>query len=105
MQVRILKLLSELGKQSDELDDILQHIATCADIKRNTGRLIFIQCVETICSNACKTYLIVLASSQIERLFRFKEENVLYSALSVFSRVPYSGREIIGRSSGDSITL
>lgn len=96
LQVRILKILSELGKNSDELDDLLESIATGVDIRRNTGRAILFQCVETICAVAHKQDLKALAFSQVGRLFRFKESNVLYSALSVFSRVLYSGGKLLG---------
>lgn len=105
LQIRLMRILSILNRPSDELDDVLESIATGVDIKRNTGRALLFQAVETIVRSAKKPSLRGLAFSQIGRLFQFKEANVLYSALSVFSRVLYAGREIVGRTTGDSIAL
>lgn len=105
LQTRILRILSVIKKPSDDLDEVLESIVTGVDIKRNTGRAILFQAVETIVATAKKPALRGLAFSQIGRLFKFREANVLYSALSVFSRVLYSGHEIVDRTSGDSIAL
>jgi AP-1 complex subunit gamma-1 len=105
LQIKIMKILAVLKMPSDDLDDALEAITTGVEIKRNTGRALLFQAVETIVATAKKPSLRGLAFAQIGRLFQFKEANVLYSALSVFSRVLYSGREIIGRTSGDSIAL
>ena len=92
-----MKILAILKKPSDDLDDALEAITTGVEIKRNTGRALLFQAVETIVATAKKQSLRGLAFAQIGRLFQFKEANVLYSALSVFSRVLYTGREIIDR--------
>lgn len=105
LQIKIMKVLALLKKPSDDLDDVLESIATGVDVRRNTGRAILFQAVETIVATAKKPTLRGLAFAQIGRLFQVKEANILYSALSVFSRVLYSGREIIDRTSGDSIAL
>jgi len=105
LQIRIMKILAVLQKPSDDLDDVLESITTGVEIKRNTGRALLFQAVETIVASAKKPSLRGLAFAQIGRLFQFKDSNVLYSALSVFSRVLYAGREIIDRTSGDSIAL
>ena len=105
LQIRVMKILAVLNRPSDDLDDVLEAIATGVDIKRNTGRALLFQAVETIVATAKKPSLRGLAFSQVGRLFQFREANVLYSALSVFSRVLYAGREIVGRTSGDSIAL
>lgn len=105
LQTRIMKILAQIQKPTDELDDALESIVTGVDIRRNTGRAILFQAVETIVATAKKPALRGLAFSQIGRLFKFREANVLYSALSVFSRVLYSGHEIVDRTSGDSIAL
>ena len=105
LQIRVMKILAVLNKPSDDLDDVLESIATGVDIKRNTGRALLFQAVETIVATAKKPSLRGLAFSQVGRLLQFREANVLYSALSVFSRVLYAGREIVGRTSGDSIAL
>ncbi|OHT16790.1 Adaptin N terminal region family protein [Tritrichomonas foetus] len=105
LQVRLMKILSVLKKPSDDLDDVLESIATGVDIRRNSGRALLFQAVETIVSTAKKASLRGLAFSQIGRLFHFKEANVVYSALSVYSHVLYQGNEIVGRTTGDSIAL
>lgn len=105
LQIRIMKILSLLQKPTDDLDLMLESIVTGVDIKRNTARALLFQAVETIVSTAKQPALRGLAFSQVGRLFKFKEANVLYSALSVFSRVLYSGHEIVDRTSGDSIAL
>ena len=105
LQIRVMKILAVLNRPFDDLDDVLEAIATGVDIKRNTGRALLFQAVETIVATAKKPSLRGLAFSQVGRLFQFREANVLYSALSVFSRVLYAGREIVGRTSGDSIAL
>lgn len=105
LQIRLMKILILLNKQSDELDDVLEMITTGSDFRRNTGRSLLFQAVETIVAVAKKSSLRGLAFSQVGRLFQFKEANVLYSALSCFSRVLYQGNEIIGRTSGDNIAL
>ncbi|OHT11707.1 Adaptin N terminal region family protein [Tritrichomonas foetus] len=105
LQVRIIKVLSVIQKSTDDLDDVLESIVTGVDIKRNAGRALLFQAVETIVATAKRSSLRGLAFSQIGRLFKFKDANILYSALSVFSRVLYSGHEIVDRTSSDSIAL
>jgi hypothetical protein len=103
LQMRIMSVLARLKRQSDELDDVLAGIVTGVDIKRNTGRSLLFHAVEAIVASAKKQSLRALGFSQIGRLFQSKESNVLYSALSVFSRVLYFRG--VDRSSGDSIAL
>lgn len=105
LQFRLMKILGILNRPSDELDDVLESITTGVDIRRNSGRSLLFQAVDTIVLTAKKPSLRGLAFSQIGRLFQFKESNVLYSALSVYSRILYSGREIVGRTSVDTIAL
>lgn len=105
LQNRLMRILTLLNRPSDELDDVLEMITTGSDFRRNTGRSLLFQAVETIVAVAKKSSLRGLAFSQVGRLFQFKEANVLYSALSCFSRVLYQGNEIIGRTSGDNIAL
>ena len=103
--LKIMRILAVIKKPSDDLDDVLVSIATGVDIRRNTGRSLLFQAVETIVATAKKPSLRGLAFSQIGKLFKYKEANILYSALSVFSRILYNGREIVDRTSGDSIAL
>ena len=103
--LKIMRILAVIKRPSDELDDALVSIATGVDIRRNTGRSLLFQAVETIVATAKKPSLRGLAFSQIGKLFKYKEANFLYSALSAFSRILYNGREIVDRTSGDSIAL
>lgn len=105
LQIQTMRLLSLLGQSSDDLDDALTALVTAVDVRRNTGRSLLIQAVETIGHTAKKPSLCGLAFNQIGKLFSFREPNVLYSALSVFSRILYNGRVIIDRSSRDSLAL
>ena len=105
LQIKLMSVLGRMKKASDELDDILETIATGAEIRKNAGRALLFQAVETIVSTAKKPSLRGLAFTQVGRLFGLKDANVLYSALSVFSKVLYQGNEIVGRTSGDSIAL
>ena len=105
LQIRLMKILAMLKKPSDDLDDVLESIATGAHFRVNTGRALLFQAVETIVAVGKKSSLRGLALSQVGRLFNSKDNNILYSALSVFSKVLYQGNEIIGRTTGDSIAL
>jgi hypothetical protein len=63
------------------------------------------QAVEVIVATTKKPSLRGLAFRQVGRLFNVREANVLYLALPVFSRVLCPGRQIAGRTNGDSIAL
>jgi hypothetical protein len=105
LQVSIMRILGIVKKESDDLDDALASIVTRVDVKSNTARSLLLQAVDTIVATAKKQSLRGLAFSQIGKLLTFKDPNVLYCALSVFSRVLYSGCEIVDRTSADSIAL
>lgn len=105
LQVKTLKLLGMLRQPSDELDEALTFLVTTVDARRNTGRTLLLQGVETIGLSAKKQSLCGLAFNQIGRLLNHKEPNVLYSVLSAFSKILYNGAEIIDRSSRDSLAL
>jgi hypothetical protein len=51
-QVMILHAFRILNVSSQELDDLLEQIATGADTRRHTGRAILFETVETICAIA-----------------------------------------------------
>ena len=104
LMIKIMKMLAALGSSSNEIDDLLSTIATTVDVRRNTGRSILFQTIQTINACAKKPALRSLAYNQIGRLFAFKEPNVLYSALSSFSRALY-GAGSIDRTSADSVVL
>ncbi|KAH0791589.1 Adaptin N terminal region family protein [Histomonas meleagridis] len=105
LQIRAMKLLGLLQQPSDELDEVLTSVVTAVDIKRNTGRSILFQTVDTISLSSKKPTLISLAFNQIGRLFNIREPNVIYSALSVFSQVLYSDQDFINRSSTTTLAL
>ena len=105
LQVRILQILAMLKSPSDELDDVLSSIVTGVDIQRNTGRSLLLQAVHTIGQSAKKASLRSLAFNQVGRLFTFPQPNLLYSALSMFSKILYNDSSVIDRSSSDSVVL
>ena len=105
LQVRILQILAMLKSPSDELDDVLSSIVTGVDIQRNTGRSLLLQAVHTIGQTAKKASLRSLAFNQVGRLFTFPQPNLLYSALSMFSKILYNDSSVIDRSSTDSVVL
>lgn len=105
MQVKTMKAISLLRKKNDELEGILQQIISSTEARRNTGRTVLYQTVETICSVSKQASLRGLAFNQVGRLLTMKDPNVLYSALSVFARILYNERTIINRGSVDSMAL
>lgn len=105
MQIKTMQALSLIRKRSDELDGILQSIISCTKTRLNTGRAILYQAVETIVALSRKSSLRGLAFNQVGRLLSLKDPNVLYSALSSFARVLYTGKSIINRGSVDSMAL
>ena len=105
MQVKAMKAIALLRKRNDELEGILQQIISSAETRRNTGRTVLYQTVETICAVSKKASLRGLAFNQVGRLLSLKDPNVLYSALSVFARILYNERTIINRGSVDSMAL
>jgi hypothetical protein len=105
LQIRLMRILAVLDRPSDDLDEVLESIITGVDVKRNTGRTLLFQAVEAIVATAKKPSLRGIALSQVGRLFNLREANVLCSAVSVFSRALYTGREIVGLTNGDSIAL
>ncbi|OHS93186.1 Adaptin N terminal region family protein [Tritrichomonas foetus] len=105
LQIKTMQLLGMLQVPSKDLDEILTFLVTTVDVRRNTGRSLLLQAVETIGLTAKKQTLCGLAFNQVGRLLSHKEPNILYSVLSVFSRVLYNGAEIIDRSSRDTVAL
>lgn len=97
LQVRILQILAMLKSPSDELDDVLSSIVTGVDIQRNTGRSLLLQAVHTIGMAAKKASLRSLAFNQVGRLFTFPQPNLLYSALSMFSKILYNDSSVIDK--------
>jgi hypothetical protein len=106
LQIMFLRLIGQLGSPTDELDEILSSVATGADVRRNAGRSILLECVSAIARVARAPGLRSLAINQVGRLFSFgNQPTVLYSALSAFSRILYAGNSVLDRSSADSQVL
>lgn len=105
LQVKVLEILALLKNPSEELDEALASIVSTADMKRSDGRAVLLQAVQTIVAVGKKQALRTLAFNQIGRLLSFRESNILYSALNVFSRVLYANRDILDRSGSDALAL
>ena len=105
LQIKTLQALAMLRKKSEELDVLLQSIVSGTDTKRNTGRALLYQAVETIVAVSKKASLRGLAFNQVGRLLSMRDPNVLYSALSSFARVLYASRSVINRGSVDAMAL
>lgn len=105
LQIKIMKILAALRTPSDDLDDLLASIVTNVEVRRNTGRSILFQAIQTINCSAKKPTLRSLAYNQVGRLLSFKEPNILYSSLSAFSGILYSNGAILDRTSADSVAL
>jgi hypothetical protein len=105
MQVNCLRAISLIKRRNDELEGVLQSLVSSTETKRNTGRSILYETVETICTVSKKPSLRGLAFNQIGRLLSSKDPNVLYSALSVFARVLYREHSVLNRGSADSMAL
>lgn len=105
LQCQALKALGLIRKKSDELDSLLQEIITDLDCHTNTGRSILIEATETIAKAGKNPSLKTLAINQIGRLLGLKSAAVNYSALSAFSRLLHSDKDMINRSSSDSTAM
>lgn len=102
LQIKVMKMLCILKKPSQDLDDLLESILTSVDIKRNSGRAVLSQVIETIMSTANKPSLKTLAFAQIGKLFKFKEANFLYTGLS---KILYSREELGEKTDNDSVAF
>ena len=105
MLIKTLEALALLKKGSDELDGILQSIISSAETRRNTGRAVLYQALDTIVTVSTKPSLRGLAFNQVGRLLSMRDPNVLYSALSSFARVLNLEKSMINRGSVDSVAL
>ena len=87
MQIRCLKVLGLLSQNSAELDELLQNIISNIVTRKNIGRTILYQAVETILSVSQNASLRALAFNQVGRLLSMNNPCILYSSLSVFARI------------------
>ena len=105
MLMKTMKALALLKKPSEELDSILQSIVSATDTRRNTGRAVLYQAVDTIVAIAMKPALRGLGFNQVGRLLSMHDPNVLYSALCSFARVLYREQSVLNRGSVDTMAL
>jgi hypothetical protein len=97
MQVKSMQALAALGAPSDELEGILETVISGTDTLQNIGPALFDQAVETLVAVSKKQSLGGLAFNEVGRLLSMRQPNVLYSALSSFARVIYSGNSALNR--------
>jgi hypothetical protein len=105
MLMKTMKALAILGKPNEELDGILQSIISSTETRRNTGRAVLYEAVDTVVCVSNKASLRGLAFNQVGRLLSMRDPNILYSALSSFARVLYREQSMINRGSVDSMAL
>ncbi|KAH0792692.1 Adaptin N terminal region family protein [Histomonas meleagridis] len=106
MQVKTLKVISLIGaKNNSELENILQTIISSCSTRKNTGRSILFQTVETIFAISKKPSLRGIALNQVGRLLSSKKPNVVYSALSLMARILGSKHVLIKKGNADSMAI
>lgn len=103
--MKTMKALSLLKKSSEELDAVLQSIVSATDTRRNTGRAVLYQAVDTIVAISMKPALRGLGFNQVGRLLSMRDPNVLYSALSSFARVLRLEESVLNLGSVDTMAL
>ena len=91
LQVKILELFGYIGKKneesSDEMSDILAHIATNTETSKNPGNSVLAECARTIMRIHASQGLRVLGINILGRFLMNKENNVRYVALNQLQRV------------------
>lgn len=105
MQIRCLKVLSLLSKGSDELDTLLQNLISNIITKKNIGRTILYQAVETILGVSQNTSLRALAFNQVGRLLTMSNPCILYSSLSTFARILSNEKIVCQKGSMDMASI
>ncbi|EAY12493.1 Adaptin N terminal region family protein [Trichomonas vaginalis G3] len=105
MQIKAMQALAMLKKENDELETILQSIISTTEYKRNTGRALLYQAVETVCAITKKASLRGHGFNQIGRLLSLKNPNILYSALSAYARILTNDPRLISRGGADSMAI
>ncbi|CAK9215465.1 unnamed protein product [Sphagnum troendelagicum] len=91
LQIRLLRLLSLLGKgdseTSDNMSDILAQVATNTEGSKNAGNAILYECVKTIMSIEAIGGLRVLAINILGRFLANRDNNIRYVALNTLVKV------------------
>jgi AP-1 complex subunit gamma-1 len=91
LQVKILELFGYIGhgneESTDEMSDILAHIATNTDTTKNPGNSVLSECARTIMRIEASQGLRVLGINILGRFLSSKENNVRYVALNQLKKV------------------
>jgi len=91
LQVKILELFGYIGQNNeestDEMSDILSHIATNTDTSKNPGNSVLSKCAMTIMRIEANQGLRVLGINILGRFLTNKENNVRYVALDQLKKV------------------
>ena len=91
LQVKILELFGYIGHKSegatDEMSDILAHIATNTETAKNPGNSVLSECARTIMRIEASKALRVLGINILCRFLTNKENNVRYVALLQLQKV------------------
>jgi len=85
LQVKVLELFGYIGHKNeeatDEMSDILAHIATNTDTTKNPGNSVLSECARTIMRIEASSGLRVLGINILGRFLMNRENNVRYVAL------------------------
>ena len=91
LQVKLLKLLTLLGAESDDasdaMNDILAQVATNTETNRNAGNAILYECVKAIMTIKAESGLRVLAVNILGRFLLNRDNNIRYVALHTLATV------------------
>ncbi|KFM28799.1 AP-1 complex subunit gamma-2 [Auxenochlorella protothecoides] len=91
LQVKLLRLLRELGRgdaeSSDAMGDVLAAVASNTESTRNAGNAILYECVQTIMAVESIGGLRVLAVNTLGRFLAHRDNNIRYVALHTLARV------------------
>lgn len=91
LQVKVLELFGYIGQgnaeSTDEMSDILAHIATNTDSSKNPGNSVLSECARTIMRIEANQGLRVLGINILGRFLTNRENNVRYVALDQLKKV------------------
>ena len=91
LQVKILRFLRVLGRDSIEvseaINDILAQVATNTDASKNVGNSILYECVLTILEIQADAGLRVMAINILGKFLGNRDNNIRYVALNTLNKV------------------